>query len=151
MLDHVSNKSSISSPCSSVDQDLDDTPTLIAVEEQLPTFAKAAAIHLPCVVVPDQEPPSFRLSAALQETTKNSPQYHPELPKFSYAHTLTLTKPSTPSPTALLPPYTAEPSPPAKSLMPVVPRSNNSATSSSPAASKSLASKGSWELSTSPL
>ncbi len=67
MLDNVSNDSPFSSPCSSTDQDLNDTPALITVEEHLPTFTEAAAIHLPRIVVPKQDLPSLQLSAALQE------------------------------------------------------------------------------------
>src|SRR6266853_6210432 len=78
MSDQVSNKSSsVSSPCSSVGQDLDDTPALIAIEERLPPFAKATTIHLPHIVVPNQEPPSFQLSTTLQENDQEFPPVSP--------------------------------------------------------------------------
>src|SRR5712671_3965009 len=81
MSDQVSNESSVSSHRSSVDQDLDDTPTLIAVKERLPTFTEAAAIHLPHVVIPDQDPPSFHLSAALQKNDQEFPPVSPRTAK----------------------------------------------------------------------
>src|SRR6266851_2212613 len=73
MSDQQLNESFISSCASSPDQSINDTPGLIALEERLPTFAKAAATHLPHIVIPDQEPPSFHLSAALQENDQEFP------------------------------------------------------------------------------
>src|SRR5216683_5883263 len=78
MSDQQSNESSVSSPHSSVGQDLDDTPAFITIEERLPTFAEATAIHLPRVVVPDQDPLSFRLSTALQENDQEFPPVSPQ-------------------------------------------------------------------------
>src|SRR5216683_5069707 len=60
-------------------------------------------------------------------------------------------RPSTPSPMASSPLYTAELSPPAKSSTPAAPGSSSSAINSSPAASKSPTSRDSWGRSTSPL
>jgi len=61
-----------------VGQDLDDAPALITIKERLPTFTEAATIHLPRIMVPDQEPPSFRLSATLHE---NDQEFPPMLPR----------------------------------------------------------------------
>ncbi len=78
MLNHTSNESSpVSSRRSSVSED-NKLPGLVDAEEHLPTFAEAAAINLPHVVVPnDEDPPSFRLSAATRKTEQEFPPVSP--------------------------------------------------------------------------
>src|SRR5216683_6354159 len=81
MLDHVSNELSISSHQSSVSQDSDEIPGLITMVERLPTFAEAAATQLPCIVIPDEEPPSFRLANATREAKQEFPPLSPRTAK----------------------------------------------------------------------
>src|SRR5216683_7700160 len=78
MSDHISNESSVSSHRSSVSKSDAELPILVAVQEHLPTFAKAAAIQLPRVVIPDNEdPPLFRLSAATRKLEQEHPPISP--------------------------------------------------------------------------
>src|SRR6266851_5677449 len=78
MSDQVSNKSSISSHHSSISQD-HEIPILIAVEERLPTFAKAATTNLPHVIIPnDKEPPSFHLVEATHKAEQEFPPISPQ-------------------------------------------------------------------------
>src|SRR6266851_5662784 len=153
MLDQQSNKSSVSSCPSSPDQDSDNIPNLVEEGERLPTFAKAALAQLPHVVIPEQDPPSFRISAALQENDQEFPPVSPrtaEILLHTHPDIASLMKQSTLSPMDSSPPYTTTPWPPAKSSMPVAPGSNNSAINSLPVASKSPASKDDWGPLTSP-
>src|SRR6266851_2223912 len=78
MLDQASNESSISSCHSSILQDDNQVPRLIAIEECLPTFAEATIANLPRVLIPnDEDPPSFHLSNATHEAKQDFPPVSP--------------------------------------------------------------------------
>src|SRR6266851_3702628 len=79
MSDQVSNKLSTSSCHSSIASSSDELPTLIAIEEQLPTFAEATAAHLPhvTIVTHKEDPPSFCLSTTLAEHEQDFPPVSP--------------------------------------------------------------------------
>jgi len=63
MADNQSSKSPASTQHSSPSSDDDNILGLVDIEEHLPTFAKAAATHLPIITI-EIEPPSFCLSQA---------------------------------------------------------------------------------------
>ncbi len=81
MSDQQSNELSVSSGCSSPDQDLNNTPSLISLKECLPTFAEATTTQLPHVVISKQDPASFRLSATLHENKQEFPPVSPQTAK----------------------------------------------------------------------
>src|SRR5216683_3501807 len=79
MLVNLSNKSTTSSCCSSISSDEENLLGLIAIEEQLPTFAEATTTDLPHhIITPTEDPPSFCLSMANQEAEQEFPPISPQ-------------------------------------------------------------------------
>src|SRR5712671_5296719 len=76
---NLSNKLPASSHrSSSISSNDENLPSLIKVEEHLPTFTKATAANLPHHgIITEDDPPSFRLSVANQEAEQEFPLISP--------------------------------------------------------------------------